>query len=86
MMHLGRIVPKLTLQQAYRIDRLELRIIVSGLELTCVDFTSVEYDPLDESSMRRQLHLDIVDRTTLPGRLRLTAKAQRKRWVEYEDI
>ena len=65
MMHLGRIVPKLTLQQADRIDRLELGIIVPGLELTCVDFTSVEHDPLDEPRMRRQLHLDVVDRTPL---------------------
>ena len=64
-MHLGRIVPKLTLQQADRIDRLELGIIVPGLELTCVDFTSVEHDPLDEPRMRRQLHLDVVDRTPL---------------------
>jgi len=36
--------------------------------------------------MRRQLHLEVVDRTPLPGSLSLTAKAQRTRWVEYEDI
>lgn len=65
MVDLFCVWPKHSIDQADRIDGLELRVIVASLELPSINLATVEDDSLDQAFKDRKLNLNIIDRPHL---------------------
>ena len=60
-----RVLPQDAVEKTNGKSGVQLRIIVTRLQLPGIDFAPVKHDSLDQSAKNRQLHFDIVDRSGL---------------------
>ena len=63
MVDFSGILPEDAVYQAYRINGIQLRVIVPSIQLPCIDLAAVKHDTLNKAIENRQLHLNVVDRS-----------------------